>query len=167
VSSTLSHAMSAGWNSRGGRGSTYINARASDSRGFGAKDTVFNNFGLTYVSDYVFDRLSSMNGSVSYQASRNSSDDDLLGKTENSSRSLTSGVTYRNTRPFGIYNLKFSSFLQGTKQIGSAVPTTTLRWQGSFQYSLGLLSTVLSFRASDSPGGNIAKSMNFQATRSF
>jgi len=166
VNKTLNHSVSMGWNTRGKRGSTYINSRLSDSRSFSVKDTVFNSFNLSYSTDLSITRLSSMTGNANYQASRNTSEDDE-GKTTNTNKNLTGGMTYRNNRPFGIYNLLFTSQLQANRQIDSPTPLTTLRWQSIFRYSLGLLSTSLSFRVVESVGGNVVKSMNFQATRTF
>ncbi len=175
VSKTLNHGMSVGWNTRGRRGASYINGRLSDSRSFGVNETVFNSFNLSYATDLTINRLSSMTGNVNYQASRNTSDinssgaavPEATGKVTSTTKNLTGGMAYSNNRPFGIYNLTFTSLVQGSKQIDSPVPSTTLRWESVFRYQLGLLSTTLSFRVSESAGGNLAKSMNFQATRTF
>ncbi|NOX90896.1 MAG: hypothetical protein GXP18_00160 [Gammaproteobacteria bacterium] len=163
---SISHGMSVGWNARGKRGSTYLNGRLSDSRSFGERDSVFNSFSLSYATDLTISRLSGITGNASYQASQNTSEDDQ-GKTTNTTKNLTGGMTYRNGRPFGIYNLSFASSIQGSKQVDSPVPSTTVRWESAFRYSLGLLSTVLSTRVTESPRGRLVKSMNFQATRSF
>ncbi len=163
----LNHGASLSWSSRGGRGTTYVSARLNDSRGFGDTNTVFNSFGLNYNTNITINRLSSMTGSANYQVTQSESTDVVGVEASSGSRSLSGSVSYRNNRPFGIYNLIFTSNLQGGKQIASVTPTSTLRWEGTFRYNLGLLSTSLSFRASENAGGNITKSMNFQATRSF
>jgi len=169
MTKSLNQGASLSWNSRGGRGSTYISGRFNDSRSFGSIDTVFQSFSLGYNTDMTFGRLSSISGSTNYQATQSVTEAAVGegGDVESSSRNISGGVSYRHTRPFGIYNLRFTSSLRGGKQIATATPTSTLRWEGVFRYSLGLLSTALSFRASESAGGNIVKSMNFQATRSF
>jgi len=167
VARSLNQGASLSWSSRGGRGSTYVSGRFNDSRSFGDTESVFDSFSLNYNTDITLGRLSSMSGNANYQMTQSETKDVVGDEVESSSRSLSGGMSYRNNRPFGIYNLLFTSSLQGGKQIGSVTPTSTLRWEGTFRYSLGLLSTSLGFRASESAGGNITKSMNFQATRTF
>jgi hypothetical protein len=167
VAKTLNHSLSLSWNRRGQRGSTYLSSRLSDSRGYGERDTVYDDFGASLISDYAINRLSSLSGNVDFSASQNETENDAGGKDTSGSSVISGGLGYRNSRPLGIYNLQFSSNLAGSKQLDSSVPTTTLRWDASFRYSLGLLSTTLNFRASRSPSGVVSKSMNFQATRSF
>jgi len=167
VARSLNQGAGLSWSSRGGRGSTYVSGRFNDSRSFGDTESVFDSFSLNYNTDITLGRLSSMSGNANYQMTQSETKDAVGDEAESLSRNLSGGVSYRNNRPFGIYNLLFTSSLQGGKQIGSVTPTSTLRWQGTFSYSLGLLSTSLGFRASESAGGNITKSMNFQATRAF
>lgn len=167
VAKTLNHGLSLSWNRRGQRGSTYLSSRLSDSRGYGERDTVYDDFGANLTSDYAINRLSGLSGNMDYSASQSESENDAGGKDTSGSRVISGGLVYHNSRPLGIYNLQFSSSLAGSKQIDSSVPTATLRWDASFRYSLGLLSTSLSFRASKSASGVVSKSMNFQATRSF
>ena len=167
VAKTLNNGVSLSWNSRGERGSTYVSTRLNDSRSYGDKDTVYDDFGVNYNVDMAFNRLSSMTGNVNFQANSNESETDTGGTVSSSTQSISGGLGYQHSRPFGIYNMQFSSNLQGSKQIDSPIPSTTLRWEGVFRYSLGLLSTSLSLRASESAGGSLTKSMNFQATRSF
>lgn len=167
IGANLNHGASLSWSARGGRGSSYLSARLSDSRGFGEKDTVFDSFNLNYNADMTFDRLSNMTGTATYQSSRNESQGDD-GNTEiSTSKTMSGGMAYRHSRPFGVYNLQFTSNFLGSKQLDSPIPSATLRWESTFRYSLGLLSTSLSLRFSESGGGNSSKSMNFQATRSF
>ncbi|HEC17768.1 MAG TPA: hypothetical protein ENI97_00295 [Gammaproteobacteria bacterium] len=164
---TLTHGLGFGWNGRGRRGSTYISARLGDSRSFSEKDSVFNNLTVTYASDMRINRLSSVNGNASFQGSRSVTEDDQNNELVTTAKNLTGSLSYQHSRPFGVYNLTFDSRLQASKQIGSEEPTTTWRWLGDFRYSLGLLATTLSFRVSEGANGNLIKSMNFQATRSF
>lgn len=167
VGSSLNHGMSVGMNSRGKRGSTYINARLSDSRSFGEQDTVFDNLGVTYSADISFNRLSSMSGNMNFSASRNESENELGGTTTTTTKSVFGNLSYQHGRPFGIYNLRFTTNLLGSRQLDSPTPSSTLRSESVFRYSLGQLSTSLSLRLSESAGGALTKSMNFQATRSF
>lgn len=167
IAKSLNHGMSVSWNRRGERGSTYASGRLSDSRSYGEKDTVFDDFGVSVISDYAIDRLSSLSGNLDFSASQNESETDTGGTDVSGSRLFSGGLAYRNGRPFGIYNLQFTSNLTGSKQIDSSIPTATMRWESIFRYSLGLLSTTLGFRVAESPGGVVSKSLNFQATRSF
>jgi len=169
----LSQGVSLSWGSRGREGTSYASGRFSDSRSFSDGDmtAVFQSFSLSYNADITLSRLSSISGSTNYQATQSVTKvvagEEEGEEVESASRSISGGLSYRHNRPFGIYNLRFISSLQGGKQIASATPTSTLKWRGVFRHSLGLLSTALSFNASQSAGGNIIKSMNFQATRSF
>ncbi|MDX2463287.1 MAG: hypothetical protein QNK31_02140 [Porticoccus sp.] len=167
VSKTLSHSANLSWNNRSGRSSAFVSGRISDSRNFGENESVFNDLSVSASGDYKFSRLSGMQGNMIYSASRNDSDSELEGKLINNSRSLGGGMGYQHSRPFGVYNLQFTSSLTGSKQINSPQPTTIMRWEGLFRYSLGQLTTSLTFRASETAGSNLTKSMNFQATRSF
>lgn len=179
ITKSLNQGLSLSWSSRRRRGTTYVSGRFSDSRSFSNDediialfrdfsnpDTVFQSFSLSYNADITFGRLSSISGGANYQATQSATKTETE-EQESSSRSIAGGVSYRHSRPFGVYNLRFTTNLQGGKQIASASPTSTLRWRAGLRYNLGLLSTALTFNASQSAGGNIIKSMNFQATRSF
>ena len=167
LSSGLNQGASLSWSSRGKSGSSYISTRLNDSRNFGGTDTVFDDFSLNYNADTAFSRLSTLSGNANFQVSRNESEVATGGKVVTTSKNLVGGLTYNHSRPFGIYNLQFTSNLQGSRQIDSPTPSTTLHWEGVFRYRLGLLSTSLTFRAFENPGGSLTKSMYFQATRSF
>ncbi|MBL1275556.1 MAG: hypothetical protein COB30_005675 [Ectothiorhodospiraceae bacterium] len=167
VTSSLTHGASTSWNTRGRRGSTYVSMRLSDSRSYSEEETAYNDFGFNVVSDYTVNRVSSFSGSINFSASQNQLVDDAGEDVTDGSRILNGGLSYRNSRPFGIYNLQFSSKLIGSKQIDSDVPTTAVRIESLFRFSLGLLATTLGARISESAGGVVTKSMNFQATRSF
>ncbi len=167
ASKSLNNSGSVSWSSRSGRGSTYISGRVNDSRSFADKDTVFDSLGISYNADTTFSRLSSLTGNANFQLSRNESEDEKGDKLVSSSQNLTGGLGYRHNRPFGVYNLRFSSSLRGSRQLDVPDPTTYMQWEGTFDYRLGLLSTSLGMQASKSPGGPLSKSMNFQATRSF
>lgn len=167
VSSTLNHGVNMSWNRRGQRGSVYFSSRVGDSRSYGERDTVFNDFGASVNADYEISRLSSVSGNIDFSASQSETENETGETNVDGTRTLGGGAAYWHQRPFGIYNLQFSSNLTGSKQIDSPQPTSTLRWESLFRYSLGLLSTSLTFRVSETPGGTVTKSMSFQATRSF
>lgn len=167
VTSTLNHGVNLSWNKRGRQGTIYASGRVGDSRAYGEKDTVYDDFSANLASDYTINRLSSLSGNMNFSANQSETEDADGEKITSGSRILSGGVSYRNDRPLGIYNLQFSSLLSGSKQIDSSVPTATWRWEGLFRYNLGLLSTTLALRVTESAGGSLTKSMNFQATRRF
>jgi hypothetical protein len=167
MSKTLNHSAGTSWSARGKRGSVYLSGHVSDSRTYGETDSVFDNLGVNLSSEYGINRLSNMSGNLNFSASQSENEDDTGAKITSGSRLLSGSLSYRHGRPFGVYNLRFDSSLTGSKQIDSPQASATLRWEGGFQYSLGLLSTSLRFRATETPGGKLTKSMNFQATRSF
>ena len=167
ITKSISHSGSMSWNRRGASGSTNANTQISDSRSFGETDSAFQRFGFSLAQNWDINRQSQLNGNMSYQADRTESDDGLGGQQTGGSRAVNGTMAYGHGRPFGVYNLRFSSTLVGARQIDSAVPTTTLRWDGKFQYQLGLLSTSLTFKAAQGNSGPVAKSMSFRATRSF
>lgn len=167
ISKTINHSAGTSWNTRGQRGSVFLSGQLSDSRSYGEADSVFDNLGINLSTEYAINRLSNMSGNMNFSASQSENEDASGVKVTQGTRLLSGSLSYRHGRPFGVYNLSFSSSLTGSKQIDSPRPSAVLRWTGDFRYSLGLLSTSLGFRASESPGGNLSKSMNFQATRSF
>lgn len=167
VAKTISHSTNLSWNRRGRSGSTHANTRFSDSRSFGATESVFQQFGFNLAQDLAINRLSRLNGNMSYQASRGETKNSLDEVAMNGSRLVNGSMSYAHERPFSVYNLRFTSRLTGTKQINSDTPATTVKWDGIFRYRLGLLNTSLSFRAIKSASGTVSKSMAFRATRSF
>jgi hypothetical protein len=167
VVKTISQAANLSWNRRGRGGSTHANTRVSDSRTFGETDSVFQQFGVAITQDMAINRQSHLSGNMSYQASQTETENSVGEMATGGSRSLSGTMSYGHGRPFGVYNLRFTSGLTGSKRIDSAIPTTTVRWDGIFRYRLGLLSTSLSFRALKSASGTVSKSMAFRATRSF
>lgn len=167
VTKTISHSTNLSWNRRGRGGSTHANTRLSDSRTFGETDSVFQQFGVTLTQDLAINRQSRLSGNMSYQASQAETEDGIGEVATSGSRSVNGSMSYGHNRPFGVYNLRFTSDLRGSKQIDSDIPTTTVRWDGIFRYKLGMLSTSLSFRAVKSASGTVSKSMAFRATRSF
>lgn len=164
---SLNHGASLSWNGRSGRGTAYVSGRASDSRSYGERDNVFNDFGMNVIADYTINRLSHVSGNADFSANQSETEDDTGDTTTTGSRIMSGGLAYRHNRPFGVYNLRFTSNLTGSKQIDSDFPSTTLRWESLFRYSLGLLTSSLTFRMTENAGGSVSKSMNFQATRSF
>ncbi len=167
ITKSISHSGSMSWNRRGLSGSTNANTQISDSRSFGESDSTFQRFGFSLAQNLDINRQSQLNGNMSYQADRTETDDGFGGQQTGGSRAVNGAMAYSHGRPFGVYNLRFSSSLTGARQIDSDVPTTTLRWDGKFQYQLGLLATSLTFRATQGSSGPVAKSMSFRATRSF
>jgi len=167
ISKSVRHGVSLSWNRRGKGGATYVSGRLNDSRSYGNRDTAYNDFSASLVSDYAISRLSSVSGNLNFIASQSESENEAGEKSTSGARNLAGGMSYRHGRPFGIYNMQFTTRLTGSKRIDSVIPTATLRSESQIRYSLGRLSTSLSFRLTESAGGSVTKSMNFQATRSF
>ena len=167
VGKSLSHGASLGWNMRGTRGSAYVALQASDSRTYGEKDAIFNQVSLNLSSDVTFNRLSNMSGNATVQASNGETENDSGDVIKTESKSAVGSLSYRHTRPFGIYNLNFTAAVNASTQLDTSTPSTSWRAESTFSYALGLLSTSLNFRVSESAGGTMSKSMNFQATRTF
>jgi hypothetical protein len=80
---------------------------------------------------------------------------------------MVANFSYRHDRPFGFYNMGFTSRLTGSRMIDSFNPETLWDWDNRLRYGLGLLDTTLSLRIIESAGGAQSKSLYFQATRSF
>jgi len=167
VSNTFTSSFSLSSNYRGRRGSTYGNFQASDSRTKGGLASVFQRAGVNLSQDVSINRLSGLTGNLTYDVNRQEYQP-ISGPLETGYRRY--GVVsffYRHDRPFGIYNLRFYSRFNASKEIGNDIPSQRLDWDNRFQYSLGLLSMSASFRLTQNVVGEPVKSLNFQATRSF
>jgi hypothetical protein len=168
IAKSLSHGVGMTWSRRGKRGSTYGNANFSDSRTQSTLNTRFQQFGLSLTQDWLINQLSSINGNVSYQASRSVLESEsTVGEEATLYRSVTGNMAYNHSRPFGIYNLGFYSRLTGSKQVGTSAPTSLLDWDSRFDYALGKLDTSLNFRMLQSGTGSRTSSLFFRATRNF
>lgn len=164
----MNHSAGLSFNRRGRSGAFFGNLQASDSRTYSQQDTEFQNVNVSISQDLTISRLSSLGGTVSYTESHQETISDVPGaSSSNLSRSAMANFSYRHDRPFGIYNMNFTSRLTGSKQIDSFNPETLWDWDNRLRYRLGLLDTSLSLRIIESAGGRQSKSLYFQATRSF
>lgn len=168
ASKSLNQGVSMTWSRRGKRGSTYAGANFNDSRTRSSLNSRFQQFGLNMSQDWTVNQLSSVNGSVSYQASRSVQENlNAPGDQSTLYRTVNGNMAYSHSRPFGIYNLVFFSRLTGSKEINSPTPTSQLDWDNRFDYSLGKLDTSLNFRIIQSGAGSRTSSLFFRATRNF
>ncbi|MCK4585951.1 MAG: hypothetical protein KAU29_01325 [Gammaproteobacteria bacterium] len=164
----LSHSAGMSWNSRGRAGSTYGSLQISDSRSSGQQDTDFQYLSASLSQDLTISRLSSFDGTVGYTESRQKTVSDVPGASSSSlTRNVRANFSYRHDRPFGLYNMNFTSRLTGSRSIDSFSPDTLWDWDNRLRYRLGLLDTSLSLRIIESAGGVASKSLYFQASRSF
>lgn len=163
----LSHSVGGTWTRRGQAGSTFGSLRASESRSYGETDSTFQQFGANLSQELTLNRLSGISASANYQASRQESESEAGKDTDSLVRGINGNLSYRHSRPFGVYNLTFSSRFSGSKQIDVETDNTRLDLDNRFQYSLGKLSTSMSLRIIESGGGVQTKTLRFQATRSF
>lgn len=164
----FNHSAGLSWNTRGKSGSIYGNVRVSDSRTYASQDSEFQNLTASLSEDWTISRLSFLSGTLSFDLSQQKTVSDVPGASYSSkTRTAAANFSYRHDRPFGIYNLNFTSRLLGNRVIDSFSPRTIWDWDNRLRYSLGLLDTSLSLRIIDASGGEPSKSLYFQATRSF
>ncbi len=152
---------------RGARGTTYGSFQLSDSRSQGGTDSMFQRASVSLNQDLALTRLSSLSGSSSFVANRQAFQVPAGGVESGYRRYAQLTMFYRHDRPFGVYSLQFNSRFNGSKEIGNGIPWQRLDWNNRFRYRLGLLSMSAGFRLIQSSSGVSAKSLNFQATRSF
>jgi hypothetical protein len=166
---TLNHSLGLSWSRRGQSGSSYANLRYSDSKSISSIDSDFQNFDASISQDWVINRLSGFQGSLSYTISKTHTVNPNVSGGDQSfqNRSTRGSFFYHHDRPFGIYNLNFTSRLLGSRSIDSITPNTHWDWDNRFRYHLGLLDTALSFRIIEVADGAQTKSLYFQVTRSF
>jgi hypothetical protein len=167
VAKTLNQGASMSWSHRGKSGSTYASVHASDARNRGKRDSNFQQLGVNLSQDMTINRLSSLGASANYQANRLEQEGLDGSTTTQTIRTVSGSMGYNHNRPFGVYNLRFSSQLMGSKQIDANQPTTQWDWDNRFTYSLGLLNASLSLRIIDNAAGSRTTSLYFRATRSF
>jgi len=168
LSKGINHNAGLSWNRRSRSGALYGNLQASDSRTYGTQDTEFQHLNASISQDVMINRLSNFEGTLGYTESRQETISDIPGaSSSNLSRSARANLSYRHDRPFGFYNMNFSSRLTGSKVIDSINPETLWDWDNRLRYRLGLLDTLLSLRIIESAGGLVSKSLYFQASRTF
>jgi hypothetical protein len=168
LSRGLSHNAGISWNRRSRSGAMYGNLTVSDSRSYGQQESEFQHANASISQDVTINRLSNFVGTVNYTESRQKIVSDVPGDSSTSlNRFASANFSYRHDRPFGFYNMNFTSRLNGSKSIDSINPKTLWGWDNRLRYRLGLLDTSLSLRIIESAGGTTSKSLYFRAGRSF
>jgi hypothetical protein len=168
LSRGINHSGGLSWNRRSRSGALFGNVQVSDSRSYGQQDTEFQHLNASLSQDINISRLSSFSGTLGYTESRQKTVSDISGVSDSSqNRYARANFSYRHDRPFGFYNMNFSSRLNGSKIIDSFNPETIWDWDNRLRYRLGLLDTLLSLRIIESAGGLVSKTLYFQATRRF
>jgi hypothetical protein len=164
----MNHSAGLSWNRRSRSGALFGNVQISDSRSYGQQDSEFQHLNVSISQDVTISRLSSFAGTVGYTESRQKTISDVPGaSTSNRNRNARANASYRHDRPFGFYNMHFTSRITGSKLIDSFNPETLWDWDNRLRYRLGLLDTSLSLRIIESAGGVVSKQLFFQASRSF
>jgi hypothetical protein len=168
LSKGINHNAGLSWNRRSRSGALYGSLQVSDSRTYGTQDTEFQHLNASISQDLTINRLSNFAGTLGYTESRQETISDIPGASvSNLNRFARANLSYRHDRPFGFYNMNFSSRLTGSKVIDSFNPETLWDWDNRLRYRLGLLDTLLSLRIIESAGGLVSKSLYFQASRTF
>ncbi|NOZ54819.1 MAG: hypothetical protein GXP08_17075 [Gammaproteobacteria bacterium] len=171
---SVGHGLSLGWGFRGVRASTFASVSLSDSRVFSDANANFQSLSAQLSERITLSKISALSASVSFQASRQDSDDRESDDTReqerdgSSPKNLVALVSYRNSRFFGIYALRFSTRLSLNKRLddNEGSPETTIS-ESRFDYRVGLLTTSATLRIMRSEGGTTTQSMIFTASRSF
>ena len=168
LSRGVNHSAGLSWNRRGRSGALYGSLQISDSRSFGQQESEFQHANASVSQDVTINRLSSFAGSVGYTESRQKTVSDVPGVSSSSvNRYAQANFSYRHDRPFGLYNMNFTSRLTASRAIDSVNQETPWDWDNRFRYSLGLLDTSLSIRIIGNGERQLSKSLYFQASRSF
>ena len=178
IGRSFSSSMSLGWNHSGFGGSTTAGTSLSDSRNFGRQASAFQVLSAQLARNQELSRLSSLSGSVSFQASRAHTPDSAVNDNTNNSPINDSGKTsksasatfgYVHSRFLGVHGLLFNSRLSVPTLLKDerTQSTTSKDWDNTLSYRIGLLALNLAARVTDAGPGQRAYSMTFQAVRSF
>ena len=161
----ISHSANVGLNFRGRRGSTFLSMNVSDSRNYGEeKDAAFQMINGVISRNLLINRLSSMQGSATVQATRQ----EVTDADTTTSKSAFATGSYAHSRAFGVYALRFNSSLSFQRTYDEYdVSKDTFDWNNRFDYRVGLLDSSLMVRMVKSSGTNPTTSVNFRASRSF
>ena len=180
ISRSVSNSASLGWNHSGFGGNTTAGASVSDSRSFGQQGSAFQVFSAQLARNQELSRLSSLSGSINFQASRNDTpiSDNATGAGAGSASVVSTGSTtksasasfgYTHSRFFGVHGMMFSSRLSVPTLLKDerTQSTSPKDWDNTLAYRIGMLALNLTARATESGPGQRAYSMTFQAVRSF
>lgn len=171
---SLSNSASLGWNHNGFGGSTTAGISLSDSRTFGKEDSAFQVFSAQLARTQDLSRLSSLSGSINFQASRaDDSDSDVpsggSASKSNTSKSASAQFGYGHSRFLGVRGLVFNSRLSLPTLLKNddTQVTSSKQWDNSWAYRIGMLALNMDIHVTESSPGQRVYSMTFQAVRSF
>lgn len=161
----ISHALNSGMNFRGYRGATYLSLNAVDSRSHSSStDTDLQTVTGMVSRNYLINRLSSMQGSINAQVSKQAATNTETSTT----KSAYASGSYSHSRAFGVYNLMFNSNLSYQRNYAQNNDVIdNIDWENRFNYRIGLLSMSLNIRVTKYTGVTPTTSLYFRATRSF
>jgi len=163
---SIGHGLSMGWGFRGAKTNTFASVSLSDSRSFSDVDTNFQSLSAQLSQRITLSRVSGVSASASFQTSRQDSGDE--SRDSGTPKTLVALASYRNSRVFDIYALRFTTKLSLNKRLDDTAnsPETTVS-ESRFDYRVGLLTTSATLRIMRSQGGTTTQSVVFTATRSF
>lgn len=169
ISRSLSSSASLGWNHSGFGGNTTAGTSVSDSRSFGEGNSTFQVLSAQLARNQELSRLSTLSGSLSYQASRSQTEENEAQNNGRISKSASAAFNYAHARFLGVHNLLFSSNLSVPTLLKDEHVQSTAgkTWDNTLVYRIGLLSLNLAARAAETGPGQRAYSVTFQAVRSF
>ncbi len=175
--SSLGNSASVGWSNYGFGGNTSANVSSSYSRSFSKDGVASQVVSGQLARSQELSRLSSLSGSLNFQASRSQRSSNGVSKDNPSVQQGSSGITksasaafnYSHGRFLGIYGLTYNSTLSIPSLLkGDGTQSTSGKnWDNTFGYSIGRLGLGLSAHVSESGPGQRAYSMAFSAVRSF
>ena len=173
VPRSLSSSASLGWHHSGFGGSTTAGTSLSDARTFGKESNVFQVFTAQLARSQQLSGLSSLSGSINFQASR--ADTPQTGAPSNNNsgsgitKSASAGFGYGHGRFLGVHGLLFNSRLSlPTLLKNDTTPAASTKdWDNTLAYRIGLLALNLAVRVSEAGPGQRVYSLTFQAVRSF
>ena len=180
---SFGHSLTAGWSTRHLNGSTYGSFSASDARTFSNINSDFQQIQADLNHARTLSRVSAMLASLAVGWSRQAQELDDAGDNQdpvqtapgfdsssstNYFRFLTS---YRNSRMFGIYPLRFLARLRyiasNLDEEDEGFANSTVEGDAKFSYNIGLLTTSLTLDATYNLTGTSNYGINFQISRAF
>ena len=174
---SLSNSASLGWNHSGFGGSTTVGISLSDSRTFGKGTNAFQVFSAQLARSQDLSRLSSLSGSINFQASRAEVPDSGTLSSGNpdgvdgasTSKSASAQFGYGHSRFLGVRGLLFNSRLSLPTLLknDNAQVTSSKQWDNTWAYRIGLLALNMDIHITEAGAGQRVYSLTFQAVRSF
>lgn len=144
----LNHTGSLNWNQTAWGGNSLVQLTLSDSRDFGDNQGDQQLVNFQAVRHQPIGGRSSLTGNLSLQYVRHNFDDD---GSDNTVTARTGRIDYQNSRVFGFPRLRFHSGFFISKA-SEEQGIDRAEWENRFDYSIGQLTTSLSFRLIDLDG---------------